>query len=144
MQTSDSNLILQSVETFSEIEITVNEDDESTMITDSTEHKTVNLKNFWPKWKWDSFKFLLLKYGINENLNLNGEVFNDIFKTNNKHETHAACVYLSKIHDLILIKVNQQQIFLYWLFFFNLTSLILFIRNLILPLIWSKNLKHVE
>jgi hypothetical protein len=84
-----------------------NEEDESTMITDSTEQKIINLKNFWPKWKWDCFKFLLLKYGIGDNSNLNGEVFTDIFKTNNKNETHAACIYLSKIHDLILIKVKR-------------------------------------
>ena len=100
---------MQSVEAFIEIKISVNknEDDGSTMITDSPEHKIINLKNFWPKWKWDSFKFLLLKYGISYNLNLNGEVFVDIFKANNKNEMHAACIYLSKIHDLILVKVKR-------------------------------------
>lgn len=74
------------------------------MIIDSSAEQ-MNLKNFWPKWKFDSYKFLILKCGINDSVK-SEEIFTEIFKTNNKYETQAACIYLSKINDLIQAKVN--------------------------------------
>ena len=53
---------------FATISVNKNEDDESTMITDSPEHKIINLKNFWPKWKWDSFK-KIIKQNKNKKIN---------------------------------------------------------------------------
>jgi hypothetical protein len=85
------------------------------------------LKNFWPKWKWDCYKFFILKYGLNDNLN-SEDIFNEVFKTNNKNDIQTGCIYISKVNDLIQIKVDC-------LFFFHFCCNII-IENLNLLEIW--------
>ena len=95
LQTSDTKLIAESIEKYTETSI----------VTNFEQEKVVNMKNFWPKWKWDCYKLLILKHGLGDNIN-NEDIFSDLFKTNNKYETQAICVYLSKINDLIQVKVS--------------------------------------
>lgn len=103
--TTDTKQILESVEKYTETSILRKEDSNA---SDPSELKAVNLRNFWPKWKWDCYKFLILKHGLSDNIN-NEDIFDDLFKTSNRHETHAACIYLSKINDLIQVKVNSSS-----------------------------------